>query len=180
MTSRKLDEIARRYRVVAMCGVSGAGKTYCARKLVGQGFVRLSSDEIIWQRYGDEFPGLDPETHRQAFLWAAEEIDKRTAALIAKGERIVVDSTMCKRQRREAFRNICRANGVEPLFVYLKTPLDTIIRRMSEGQAPVPMTRSSANRNSVYSFPAFRHLKNRPLTSSLSKNPTESKTVNKY
>ncbi len=138
MTSRKLDEIARRYRVVAMCGVSGAGKTYCARKLVGQGFVRLSSDEIIWQRYGDEFPGLDPETHRQAFLWAAEEIDKRTAALIAKGERIVVDSTMCKRQRREAFRNICRANGVEPLFVYLKTPLDTIIRRMSERQGTGP------------------------------------------
>lgn len=132
MTSRKLDEIALRYRVVAMCGVSGSGKTYCARQLVDQGFVRLSSDEIIWQRYGDEFPALDPETRRQAFQWAAEEIDTRTAALITDGERIVVDSTMCKLQRREAFRNICRAKGVEPLFVYLKTPLDTIIRRMSE------------------------------------------------
>lgn len=132
MTSRKLDEIARRYRVVAMCGVSGSGKTYCARQLVSQGFMRLSSDEIIWQRYGDEFPALDPEIRQQAFKWAAEEIDTRTAALISNGERIVVDSTMCKRQRREAFRNICRSKGVEPLFVYLKTPLDTIIRRMGE------------------------------------------------
>ncbi|WP_369525508.1 AAA family ATPase [Paramuribaculum intestinale] len=35
-----------------MCGVSGSGKTFLARRLVGKGFLRLSSDEIIWNLYG--------------------------------------------------------------------------------------------------------------------------------
>lgn len=121
-----------------MCGVSGSGKTYLARQLERAGFVRISSDEIIWQRYGDTFPELDQTTRQQAFQWAAREIDARAVALIKRGERIVVDSTMCKRARRQAFRSVCESSGADPLFVYLKTPLDILLQRLKlrKGKGP--------------------------------------------
>ena len=36
-------------QVVAMCGVSGSGKTYLSKLLEIFGFKRISSDEIIWE-----------------------------------------------------------------------------------------------------------------------------------
>ncbi len=61
----KIDEIAEGHKVIVMCGVSGSGKMFLARRFVGKGFLRLSSDEIIWSRYGDRFPGLDSETRKR-------------------------------------------------------------------------------------------------------------------
>ena len=35
-----------------MCGVAGSGKTTYAQRLEAEGYVRLSIDEEIWQRFG--------------------------------------------------------------------------------------------------------------------------------
>ncbi len=34
----KIDEIAEGHKVIVMCGVSGSGKTFLARRFVGKGF----------------------------------------------------------------------------------------------------------------------------------------------
>ena len=125
-----IDEIAEKHQVVVMCGVSGSGKTVFAKRLVGKGFQRLSSDAIIWEKYGDTFPELDSDTRKKAFMWAANEIDSSIVVMIKRGERIVVDSTMCKTVRRSAIRAVCGKCGIKPLFVYMKTPLPTLIERL--------------------------------------------------
>ncbi|MDE5724033.1 MAG: ATP-binding protein, partial [Paramuribaculum sp.] len=83
-----IDEIAEKHQVVVMCGVSGSGKTVFAKRLVGKGFQRLSSDAIIWEKYGDTFPELDSDTRKKAFMWAANEIDSSIVVMIKRGERI--------------------------------------------------------------------------------------------
>ena len=35
-------------QVVIMCGISGAGKTQFALGLVEEGYIRLSTDVLIW------------------------------------------------------------------------------------------------------------------------------------
>lgn len=149
----KIDEIAEGHQVIVMCGVSGSGKTFLARRLVGKGFLRLSSDEIIWSRYGDRFPGIDPETRKAAFIWAADEIDSSLASLIRKGEKVVVDSTMCKTVRRSAIRAVCAECGVKPLFVYLKTPLATLVERLDRRKGDGPDDQI-VSRQEVYAFHA--------------------------
>ena len=38
--------------VVLICGIAGSGKTTCARELENAGYVRLSIDEEVWERFG--------------------------------------------------------------------------------------------------------------------------------
>ncbi|MFB7113146.1 AAA family ATPase [Streptomyces sp. NPDC056190] len=44
--------------VVLMCGLPGAGNTTYAMELVRRGYVRLSIDEVVWQRLGQRDAGL--------------------------------------------------------------------------------------------------------------------------
>lgn len=125
-------------RVVLLCGISGSGKTFYARGLEKEGYERISADEIAWRVHGAALPSLSAKEQRRAFSEAAEEIDRRLAQIIRDGGRAVVDSTLCRRARRDALRAICRAGGVEPQLVYMDTPLPLLVGRMRrrEGHGP--------------------------------------------
>lgn len=123
-------EIARA-RVVLTCGVSGSGKTYLARRLEAEGFRRVSSDRLIWQRFGDGFPSLQAEERKAAFADVGRQADAELKRLLEAGERVVVDATFCKRTRRDAVRALCREMGVEPLIVYLDVPRRELLRRLA-------------------------------------------------
>lgn len=119
-------------RVVLMCGVSGSGKTVLAKRLADRyGYVRLSPDHIVWDRYGSEVSKLPFERQQPIFKEASEEADRRLETLMAEGKRVVVDSTMCKRARRDAVRTLCGRQGVVPLLVYLDVPLAILERRLA-------------------------------------------------
>ena len=46
-------------------------------------------------------------------------------------EKIVVDSTLCKRAKRDRIREICADRGVMPRFIYLDAPLSLIMQRLA-------------------------------------------------
>lgn len=125
-------------RVVLLCGISGSGKTYYARKLEDKGYIRLSSDGIAWSRYGAALQAMSPEHQRVAFMEAAAEIDAELTRIIKEGGKAVVDATHCKRTRRDALRDMCREAGIEPDLVYMDAPLDLLVERMKhrEGLGP--------------------------------------------
>lgn len=125
-------------RVVAMCGVSGSGKTYFAKRLESSGFKRVSADGIAWARWGAELSEMPFERQKLAFAEVGVELVDRVERLLDNGDRVVVDSTMCKRTKRDALRAACRRHGVEPMFVYLDVPLDLLRRRLAgrEGSGP--------------------------------------------
>lgn len=100
--------------VVLLCGVSGSGKTYVARQLEREGYEVLSVDHIAWPE--NDFPA------------ATAEMFRRLRELLSQGRRVVVDSTMCK---RDEARRICAEAGAECRFVYLQAPRRVLLDRLA-------------------------------------------------
>lgn len=119
-------------RVILMCGISGSGKTVYARSLQPLGFVRLSADGLIWEKYGDSFATLQFSEQKPVFQSLDSVLADELCRLLDAGHRVVVDSTMCKRFKRDNMREVCARYGIEPLIVYLKAPLPLLQQRLSE------------------------------------------------
>ncbi len=118
-------------QIVLTCGISGSGKTYFSQKLEKSGYIRLSSDEIAWQIYGGDFTSLPHEKQQKIFAEAATHIDCELDHLLSSGSRVVVDSTLCKRRRRDALRAICMKHNIVPVLVYLCATYETLHSRLS-------------------------------------------------
>lgn len=117
-------------QVVLMCGVSGSGKTTFARILEKSGYLRLSVDELIWKRHGKRFADFDDVRRREIFMRCGEEIEMSVMKCIEDGCRIVLDSTMCKRKKRDRLREICGNYGIDPVFIYMKAPYEILRHRL--------------------------------------------------
>ncbi len=133
-----LQELIGDTRLVLMCGISGSGKTVFARRLESVGYVRLSVDELVWDKYGDGFASMPFSEQQPIFKSVNTELSGHLSRLLADGHKVVVDATMCKRAKRDHLRAIASEYGVEPLLVYLKAPLSVLQRRLAErkGQGP--------------------------------------------
>lgn len=133
-----LEAIAAGSRAILLCGISGSGKTTLARMLEERGFDRVSADAMIWQRYGDDFPKLPPETKQRAFsemdAMIAAEIERR----LGRGQRIVVDATLCKRAKRDILREACRRRDVEPTLVFLQAEQPVLASRLAARRGSGP------------------------------------------
>lgn len=117
--------------VVIMCGISGSGKTHYAKALAADGYTRISADQLVWEEYGDSFVTLPQDCRMQAFKDVQQRVANAVERAIAKGEKVVVDATMCKRARRDDLVGLCRRLGVEPLIVYLKAPYELLSERLA-------------------------------------------------
>ncbi len=132
-----IPDLASR-RVILMCGISGSGKTYFARNLERYGFIRVSADAIIWDKYGSAIDSLSSAMQMEVFRAADDEILEIVLRMLKDGKRVVVDSTMCKRSKRDAMRRACALAGTEPLLVYLEASLSTLSRRLESRRGVGP------------------------------------------
>ncbi len=66
-----------------------------------------------------------------AFKAVDGEIAREVESLINRGEKIVIDSTMCKIVKRDVMREICRRAGVDLLFIYLQADKKLLLTRLS-------------------------------------------------
>lgn len=121
-----------------MCGISGSGKTRYAKSLAADGYRRISSDQIVWDEYGDLFPTLPAERQRQIYMEVNAKVTQSVEKALQAGERIVVDATMCKRARRDAMVDLCRKAGEEPIIVYLRVPEEILAERLSRRKGSGP------------------------------------------
>lgn len=117
-------------QVVLLCGVSGAGKTREAQKLAQEGYRPVSADAWVWDRYGRELFSLSPERRMEVFREAHAATMEKLKQLLALGCRVVVDSTMCKRWKRDEARRICREAGASCRLMYLTAPEPELLRRL--------------------------------------------------
>lgn len=124
--------------VVVMCGISGSGKTRFARRLEERGFVRVSADVLLWERYGDDFPSLSPDVKKAAFIGVGRMIEEALVPLLEKGARVVVDSTMCKRAKRDAMKALCGRYGIKPEIVYMETAPQVLAERLARRSGDGP------------------------------------------
>lgn len=119
-------------KAMLVCGVSGAGKTTFARGLSErEGYVRLSLDELAWEKFGAAFADM-PGPDQGAELRALQpELRRRMSDVIARGRAVVVDFPMCKRSVRDEFRAAATAAGADVQLVFMDTPLDELRRRLA-------------------------------------------------
>ena len=119
------------YRLVMMCRVSGSGKTTVARLLEPCGFVHLSLDRMIWDKYGDAFAALPFERQKPVFESVFDELVDTVCGLLRAGCKVVVDATMCKRAKRDRLRRAVARFGVVPVVAYTSAPLEVLSRRLA-------------------------------------------------
>ncbi|MCH5226783.1 MAG: ATP-binding protein [Muribaculaceae bacterium] len=118
-------------QAVIMCGISGSGKTYFARQLEKEGYIRLSTDNLIWEKVGSHLYELSNEDQKELFKQCNQEMRRRLRTLLQSGQKVVLDATHCKRSVRDEVRNICKNLNFNPLFLYCKADKEELWRRLS-------------------------------------------------
>lgn len=124
--------------VVMMCGVSGSGKTFVASQLEAEGYERLSADKIVWDEYGDTYFKLSIADQHKIYIAAIDSVISAIPEKVNNGRRVVIDASMCKRQKRDFVRNLCSNIGAECITVYLSAPREILKERLNRRQGTGP------------------------------------------
>jgi aminoglycoside phosphotransferase family enzyme/predicted kinase len=126
-------------RLVLMCGLSGSGKSFLARRLVPRlPALRLRSDVARKVR-----AGLAPEQPASAAvgegLYAPERTEalydwlaRITTQLLRGGEHVIVDATFLDAGRRQAFFDAAARAQADAVIVLCDAPLDVLESRIRQ------------------------------------------------
>jgi predicted kinase len=118
--------------VVLMCGVAGSGKTTYAQRLETQGYVRLSIDEEVWQRFGRY--GLDYEPARYVGYGTVAEsaLRQQLLVLIEEGRDVVVDFSFWQRSSRDAYKSLIEQAGGRWRLLYFQADPALLRKRLAQ------------------------------------------------
>lgn len=122
----------RRPEVVLLCGVAGSGKTTYSRALEAQGYVRLSVDEEIWERFGRFGIDYAPSTYENHSADATRFLDERLTELVAQGHDVVLDSSLWQRARRDECKHLVERAGGRWRLIYLTADEAVLRERLAE------------------------------------------------
>jgi predicted kinase len=117
--------------VVLMCGVAGAGKTTYAQKLEAQGYVRLSIDEEVWERFGRYGVDYDPSLYQERLVSVEPVLTQRLTELIQAGRNVVVDFSFWQRSDRDRYKRLVTEARGQWNLVYLKASPELLRRRLA-------------------------------------------------
>ncbi|MFE3379482.1 AAA family ATPase [Streptomyces anulatus] len=119
--------------VFLLVGLTGSGKTtYAQRVLEPQGAVRLSVDEVVFERHGRY--GVDYPEHAYFEMEApvVAELHRRVAELVAEGRDVVWDHGLWPRKDRDAMKELVEAAGGRWRLLYFPVERGELLRRLVE------------------------------------------------
>jgi aminoglycoside phosphotransferase family enzyme/gluconate kinase len=128
-----------RGRLILMCGLSGAGKSWVAERLAPLlPALRIRSDVArkalagltALARTGSPVGGglYAPRRSDEAFGFIADV----TEALLCCGENVIVDATFIEHARRAEFLALAERLGVTTRIIYCDAPVETLRARITE------------------------------------------------
>jgi predicted kinase len=120
--------------VYMLCGLTGAGKTTTARRLVESGCERLSVDQIIHQRFGrqdEDFPTAD---YLRFHAQVISELDERLVHLLRQSHNVVLDygREFWTRQSRDRYKRLIEEHGGHWRLLYLLADRELLLERLLE------------------------------------------------
>ena len=115
--------------------MAGAGKTTYAQALERRGYVRLSVDEELWDRFGRYGVDYPPSEYGRLTSMARRTIDERLVGLLDQGRDVVVDSSLWERSRRDECKLLVEQAGGRWRLVYLKADEALIRERLHQRAA---------------------------------------------
>jgi predicted kinase len=116
---------------VLICGIAGAGKTTYAKELEAQGFVRLSIDEEVWERFGRYGVDYDPSMYDKYSADAEAVLRERLTELVRSGRDVVVDYSFWERSTRDRYKRLVVEAGGCWELVYLKVSPERLRQRLA-------------------------------------------------
>ncbi|KAN0055412.1 hypothetical protein ACTA71_008523 [Dictyostelium dimigraforme] len=126
--------------IIMMCGCCGSGKsTFSKIKEKEEGYIRLSIDEMVWEKYGRHGVDYPVEKYREILDNTDKELRQKLSELIIKGGNIIIDSSFWRKSTRVSYRNFIEQVGVkeginilkEIQLIYLKADYETLKNRLN-------------------------------------------------
>ncbi|KAK5584493.1 hypothetical protein RB653_006105 [Dictyostelium firmibasis] len=123
-----------------MCGCCGSGKsTFSKRKEKEEGFIRLSIDEMVWNKYGRYGVDYPVEKYREILNNTDKELRNKLSELVIQGKDVIIDSSFWSKSTRVSYRDFIQQIGVnqginiikEIQLIYLKADYETLKNRLS-------------------------------------------------
>ena len=121
--------------VVMTCGVAGSGKTTLARRLEAQGFVRLSVDQEVWDRFGRHGVDYPAERYDALSEVARARVRERLVQLVGQGRDVVLDLSLWRRADRDAYKAMIHGAGGRWRLLHLRVEPVELRRRLAERAA---------------------------------------------
>ncbi|MFC9735054.1 AAA family ATPase [Streptomyces roseolus] len=119
--------------VFLLVGLTGSGKTtYAQRVLEPRGAVRLSVDEVVFERHGRYGVDYPEATYFEKEAPVVAELHERLAELVAEGRDVVWDHGLWPRKDREAMKTLVEAAGGRWRLLYFPVARDELLRRLAE------------------------------------------------
>ncbi|MEU8522349.1 ATP-binding protein [Streptomyces sp. NPDC048577] len=96
--------------VFLLAGLTGSGKTtYAQQVLEPRGAVRLSVDELVFERHGRYGVDYPENTYFEKEAPVVAELHERLAELVAEGRDVVWDHGLWPRKDRDAMKELACA-----------------------------------------------------------------------
>ena len=109
-----------------MCGLAFSGKSTLARKIAERTGSRLIAFDMLWiEKEKEQHIIKGDEGWRFIMKVAQDEI----ANTLKEGQSVVYDDTNVRFEHREEVREIARNLGVNPIMIYLNTPMELLRKR---------------------------------------------------
>ncbi|MFD8947620.1 AAA family ATPase [Streptomyces xanthophaeus] len=119
--------------VFLLVGLTGSGKTtYAQLVLEPRGAVRLSVDEVVFERHGRYGVDYREGTYFEKEAPVVAEMHQRLAALIAEGRDVVWDHGLWPRKDREAMKELVESAGGRWRLLYFPVEREELLRRLEE------------------------------------------------
>ncbi|MER5356199.1 ATP-binding protein [Kitasatospora sp. NPDC002551] len=119
--------------VFLLVGLTGSGKTtYAQRVLEPRGAVRLSVDEVVFERHGRYGVDYREDTYFEKEAPVVDEMHRRLAELVAEGRDVVWDHGLWPRKDREALKELVESAGGRWRLLYFPVGRDELLRRLAE------------------------------------------------
>lgn len=122
--------------VYLLVGLTGSGKTtYARQRLEPVGAVRLSVDELVFERHGRY--GVDYPEWRYFELEApaVEEVRRRLVELVAAGRDVVLDHGLWLHKDRDGWKQFVEEAGGRWRLLYFPAERAELLRRLEERNA---------------------------------------------
>lgn len=135
MTNAKRNDFGPAHRepiVYMLCGFVGSGKTTYARALEAKGAVRLSIDELVFERHGKHGVDYDESEYPAHAASARAELDDRLRELLSEGRDVALDYGFWSREFRDQYKRLIEDAGARWRLLYFDVEPDEIRRRLRE------------------------------------------------
>lgn len=121
--------------VIMLCGLTGSGKSTYAERVISKGYVKISIDEVMYEKYGVAGIDYPDEKYLELEKEVKSELNNQLIKLIHEGVSVILDYGFWTRKERDRYKEIIQAAGGYWQLLYFKASPETLAKRLRKRNA---------------------------------------------